>query len=157
MRTEPDNSYVPEKETERAEFLAWSARLGPITAEALAQRNDLSNAKARERLDEAVRLGLMEKHSVLVGYSDLYTVTVDGRRLARKQAQAGGYVYLPRMRTAHVNNREVRHTIACGGGSRVSSSGVRAMNGARTPRTWWRGRPPRMGSLSRCRWRWRSS
>jgi hypothetical protein len=115
MRTEPDSSYVPEKEAERAEFLAWSTRLGPITAEALAQRNDLSNAKARERLDEAVRLGLMEKHSVLVGYSDLYTVTVAGRSLVRKQAQAGGYVYLPRMRTAHVNNREVRHTIACAG------------------------------------------
>ncbi len=115
MRNEPDSSYVPEKETERAEFLAWSTRLGPITAEALAHRNDLSNAKARERLDEAVRLGLMEKHSVLVGYSDLYTVTVDGRRLARKQAHAGGYVYPAGIRTARVNTREVRHTIACAG------------------------------------------
>jgi hypothetical protein len=115
MRNEPDSSYVPEKERERAEFLAWSTRLGPITAEALSQRNDLSKKKARERLNEAVRLGLMEKHSVLVGYSDLYTVTVAGRSLARKHAQAGGYVYLTRMRTAHVNNREVRHTIACAG------------------------------------------
>ena len=115
MRTEPDSSYVPEKEAERAEFLAWSMRLGPITAEALSQRNDLSHKKARERLNEAVRLGFMEKHSVLVGYSDLYTVTAAGRGLARKQAQAGGYVYPTGIRTARVNNREVRHTIACAG------------------------------------------
>jgi hypothetical protein len=94
-------------------MLSWSTRLGPITPEALAERNRLSITNARKRLNEAVRLGLMEKHSLLVGYSSLYRVTVTGRNLARKHADAGGYVYPKGMSTARVTIKEARHTIAC--------------------------------------------
>jgi hypothetical protein len=100
---------------QRAEMLNWSTRIGAITPEALAERNQVSITNARKRLNEAVRLGLMEKHSVLVGYSPLYRVTQAGRRLAHKHADAGGYVYPKGMPTARVTIKEARHTIACTG------------------------------------------
>jgi hypothetical protein len=100
---------------QRAEMLNWSTRIGAVTPEALAERNQMSITNARKRLNEAVRLGHMEKHSVLVGYSPLYRVTVAGRRLAHKHAEAGGYVYPKGMPTARVTIKEARHTIACAG------------------------------------------
>jgi hypothetical protein len=105
--------YVPRQAIERARTLAWITALGAITAEALSKRDDLSIAAARERLDEAVELGLMERHSLLVGYSDLYTVTSSGRTEARKHADAGGYSYPEGLRTARVTIKDARHTIAC--------------------------------------------
>jgi len=98
---------------QRARTLAWAIALGPITAEALAERDELSIDVARERLDEAVGMGLMDRHSVLVGYPALYTQTSAGRRLARTHAAAGGYVYPQNLRVARVSIREARHTIAC--------------------------------------------
>jgi hypothetical protein len=105
--------YVPRQAIERARTLAWITALGAITAEALSKRDDLSIAAARERLDEAVELGLMERHSLLVGYSDLYAVTSSGRTEARKHADAGGYSYPEGLRTARVTIKDARHTIAC--------------------------------------------
>ncbi len=106
-------AYVPQQAIERARTIAWTTALGAITVEALSERDALSAATAKERLDEAVGLGLLEKHSVLVGYSDLYTATVAGRKLARKHADAGGYSYPEGLRTARVTIKEARHTIAC--------------------------------------------
>jgi ParB-like chromosome segregation protein Spo0J len=98
---------------EQARTIAWTTALGAITVEALAERDELSIDVAREHLDGAVGLELMEKHSVLVGYPDLYTATIAGRRAARKHADAGGYTYPEGLRTARVTIREARHTIAC--------------------------------------------
>jgi hypothetical protein len=105
--------YVSQQVLQRAGMIAWTTALGAITAEALAERSELSIDAAREGLDEAVDLGLLEKHSVLVGYSDLYTATNAGRRLARKHAAAGGYAYPQGLRVARVSIKDARHTIAC--------------------------------------------
>ncbi len=98
---------------EQARTIAWTTALGAITAEALAERDDLSADVARGHLDELVGSELLERHSVLVGHPDLYTATIAGRRLARKHAHAGGYRYPEGLRTARVTIREARHMIAC--------------------------------------------
>ena len=72
-------------------------------------------AVAGERLDEAVQKGLLKRESVLVGYSALYTVTSSGRKLARRYAHAGGYVYPKTVRTPVVSIKEARHMVACAG------------------------------------------
>ncbi len=105
--------YVPEQEVQRAGLLAWTPGLGAVTAEAVAERNEVSVEVAEERLEEAVRLGLMEKTAILVGYSPLYSVTIDGRRLARKHEVLGGYRYPLGITKWHVTIRSARHTIAC--------------------------------------------
>jgi hypothetical protein len=105
--------YVPPYAIERARILAWATAVGAITAEALAERDGLSTATAKERLDEAVGLGLLECHSLLVGYSDLYTVTRAGRTMARKHSDAGGYSYPEGLPTARATIKDARHTIAC--------------------------------------------
>jgi hypothetical protein len=106
-------TYVPQKVIERAKTIAWTVALGMVTPEALAVREQLSTAAAKDRLDEATGLGLLERHSVLVGYPDLYTTTFAGRGLARKYADAGGYVFPQGLSAARVTIREARHTIAC--------------------------------------------
>jgi len=58
-------------------------------------------------------LKFLERHSVLVGYSDLYTVTIAGRREARRHADAGGYSYPKGLRMAGVAIKDTRHMIAC--------------------------------------------
>ena len=104
----PDASTI-----QQARTIAWTTALGAITAEALAERDELSTDVVREQLDELVGSELLERHSVLVGHPDLYTATIAGRRLARKHAHAGGYRYPEGLRTARVTIREARHMIAC--------------------------------------------
>jgi len=111
--TAPAVTSSPREDIHQAATIAWATALGAITAEAVAERDEVSVAVARECLDEAVGLELMERHSVLVGYPDLYTVTIAGRKLARKNAEAGGYAYPEGLRTARVTIKEARHTIAC--------------------------------------------
>jgi hypothetical protein len=106
-------TYAPQRVIQRAEMIAWVETLGAITAEALAVREELSTDVARERLDEAVELGFLDRHSVLVGYSDLYVARTAGRRFSRKHADAGGYAYPDGLRTARVTIKEARHLIAC--------------------------------------------
>jgi ParB-like chromosome segregation protein Spo0J len=106
-------TYVPREIIQRARTLAWATALGAITAEALAERDELSIDVVREGLDEAVGLGLMKRHLVLVGYSALYTATPAGRRLAAKHAGAGGYTLPKRLGPSAVNIRDARHMIAC--------------------------------------------
>jgi hypothetical protein len=106
-------AFVSPETIQQARTIAWATALGAITAEALAERDELSTDVARERLDELVGLELLEHHSVLVDHPDLYTATVAGRRLARKHAGAGCYTYPEGLRTARVSIREARHMIAC--------------------------------------------
>jgi len=108
-------TFVPQQILAQAAMLAWTAGLGAVTPEALAEREDVSAKIASGRLDEAVRLGLLDRESLLVGYSSLYTVTPKGRRLARKYQDAGEYVYPERLRTSRVSIKDARHMIACAG------------------------------------------
>jgi hypothetical protein len=106
-------AYVSPETIKQGRTIAWTTALGAITAEALAERDDLSVAAAREQLDELAGLELVERHSILVDHPDLYTATIAGRRVARKHAGAGGYTYPEGLRTARVTIKDARHTIAC--------------------------------------------
>jgi hypothetical protein len=108
-------TYVPEQTMQRAAMLAWAIGLNAVTSEALAERDQVPAVIARERLDEAVSMGLLNRQSVLVDYPALYTVTPAGRKLARKHAPDGGYVYPMGLRMPRVNIATARHTIACAG------------------------------------------
>jgi hypothetical protein len=108
-------TYVPQQVLRRAAQVAWITAYGAVTPEAFAEREQVSVAVAGERLDEAVQRGLLKRESVLTAYSALYTVTSDGRRLARRYAHAGEYAYPKGLRTRVVSIKEVRHTIACAG------------------------------------------
>jgi hypothetical protein len=106
---------VPQQVLSQAALIAWTARYGAVTPEALAEHQRMSVAEAAERLDEAVRKGLLKRESVLVGYSPLYTVSTAGRNLARRHGDTGGYVYPKGLRTPVVSIKETRHMIACAG------------------------------------------
>src|ERR1700728_289542 len=108
-------TYVPQQVLGRAAQVAWITAYGAITPEAFAEREQVNVTVAGERLDEAVRRGLLKRESVLVGYPALYTVTSDGRNLARRYARAGGYVYPKGVRTPRVSIKEARHLVACAG------------------------------------------
>ena len=96
-------------------MLAWTTGLGAVTPEALAEREDVSARIAGGRLDDAVRLGLLDRWSVLVGYSSLYTVTPKGRGLARKHQDAGSYTYPKGLGVSRIGIKDARHMIACAG------------------------------------------
>jgi hypothetical protein len=106
-------NYVPQQVLDHAATIAWATGLSAITPEALAVRNELEIAVAREHLDDAVRLEMMDKKSILVGYSPLYSVTEYGRKLARKHEDAGGYTYPLGLVKCRVTIKGVRHLIAC--------------------------------------------
>jgi len=108
-------TYVPQQVVQEAALTAWTTRLGAVTPEALAERDEIDVAEARERLDRAAGSGLLERKPILVGYSALYTVTVAGRKLARKHQDAGGYSYHSGISTCHVTIKNARHLIACAG------------------------------------------
>jgi hypothetical protein len=105
-------TFIPPQVIQQAGMIAWADVLGAITAEALAEREKLSIDVARKCLDEAVELGFLDRHSVLVGHSDLYAATAAGRQLAHKHADAGGYSCPQGMRKARVSIKQARHTIA---------------------------------------------
>lgn len=63
---------------ERKEIVRWTARMGAVTAEALAHRGDISVPSARARLLAAERAGLLSRHRPLAGEPALYTVTRAG-------------------------------------------------------------------------------
>jgi hypothetical protein len=65
---------------ERMSVLDWTARIGAVTAEALAHRGQTTVGAARARLVAARRAGLLERHRPLAGRPALYTVTRAGLR-----------------------------------------------------------------------------
>lgn len=67
---------------ERIAIVRWAAGLGAITAEALADRLDVTVASARARLLAAERGGLLERRRPLTGHPALYTATRCGLRAA---------------------------------------------------------------------------
>ncbi len=105
--------YVPKQVVQKAALSAWIARLGAVTPEAVAEREQIPVAQAREQLDEATGLGLLERKPILVGYSALYMITSAGRKLARKHQDAGNYRYPSGINRCHVTIKNARHLIAC--------------------------------------------
>lgn len=65
---------------ERVALIRWAARMGAVTAEALADRQGISVASARARLLAAERARLLSRRRPLVGQPALYTVTPAGLR-----------------------------------------------------------------------------
>jgi hypothetical protein len=65
---------------ERVAIVGWTARMGGITAEALADRQGTSVASARSRLLAAERARLLSSRRPLVGQPALYTATRVGLR-----------------------------------------------------------------------------
>jgi hypothetical protein len=66
---------------DHAAIVGWTARIGAITADALAARRDISVASARARLLGAERHGLLRRSRPLTGHPTLYTVTRAGLRV----------------------------------------------------------------------------
>jgi hypothetical protein len=67
---------------ERLDALQWTARVGAVTAEALADRQRTNVATARSRLRAAEKRGLLSRRAPLAGRPALYTVTRSGLRAA---------------------------------------------------------------------------
>jgi hypothetical protein len=68
--------------SERVEILRWTARIGAVTAEALAERTDATLPSARARLLAAERAQLVSRQRPLTGQPALYTVTPAGMRIS---------------------------------------------------------------------------
>jgi hypothetical protein len=90
---------------ERVEILRWTARMGAVTADALADRHGASLASARSRLQGAERDGQLSSWRPLAGQPALYTVTRAGLR-------ATGLEGLEPCRVTVAN---AAHAIACAG------------------------------------------
>jgi hypothetical protein len=80
-----------------------TARLGFLTAEALAAHSGCSVAAARGRLQHGVRLGLLDRSRPLLGRPSLFTATRAGLRAADAQG----------LEPARVSAAGARHALAC--------------------------------------------
>lgn len=90
-------------ELARAALVRWTARLGAVTAEALAESARLSVPSARARLSAAERRGLLRGWRPLVDQPRLFTATRAGLR-------ACGCTELA---PAGVSASNTRHAVAC--------------------------------------------
>jgi hypothetical protein len=88
---------------ERVSIVQWAARIGAITAEALADHLATTPASARARLLAAERAQLLARQRPLAGAPALYTVTRTGLRVA----DLGG------IDPCRVSASNARHLIAC--------------------------------------------
>ncbi len=88
---------------ERVALLRWTARVGAITADALAHLDEVSIATARSRLGWLVRARLLSASRLLYDEPSLYTVTRGGLR----------EVGLPALEPARVSVANATHTLAC--------------------------------------------
>jgi hypothetical protein len=67
-------------EQDRKSIIGWAARMGAVTAEAVAVREELAVASARSRLSAAAREGLLSRCRPLAGKASLYAITSSGLR-----------------------------------------------------------------------------
>lgn len=65
----------------RLALVRWAAELGAVTADALAEREGISVASARSRLQAAGRAGLLDAERPLRERPTLYTITRSGLRV----------------------------------------------------------------------------
>jgi hypothetical protein len=70
---------------ERKAIMQWTARLGAVTDEALADRLEVSVASARGRLQALQKAGWVSRKRPLAGQPALYTATRAGLRVAALQ------------------------------------------------------------------------
>jgi hypothetical protein len=96
-----DRAHSPE----RVAILEWAARMGAVTAEAVAQRERCSVAAARSRLLAAERARLLSRTRPLAEQPALYVITPKGLR-------ASG---LSGLRACRITPANARHAIACAG------------------------------------------
>ncbi len=87
----------------RIEIVAWTARIGAITAEALALRECCTVASARARLGAAQRAGLLERARPLAGEPALFTATRNGLNSAE----------LRDLEPGRLSVATARHAIVC--------------------------------------------
>ena len=88
---------------ERVAIVLWAARMGAITAEALASRGQVSVASARGRLLAAARAGLLLRHRPLADQPALFSATAAGIRIAGVRG----------LQPARVSAANARHAILC--------------------------------------------
>jgi hypothetical protein len=94
---------APAVQRGRADLLRWTARIGAVTADALALLDDVSVASASSRLVAAGRDGLLTRHRLLIAAPAIYTATASGVR-------AAGVAGLEPVRISVAN---APHTLAC--------------------------------------------
>ncbi len=88
---------------DREAIIRWTARMGAVTAEALAHRHGISVESARARLTGAVHAGLLTRHRPLTGAPALYTTTRAGLRACG----------LAGLDPARVGAANAQHSIVC--------------------------------------------
>src|SRR5262249_13398432 len=94
-------SHTPSRE--RAAIVRWTARIGAVTAEALAEREGVTAASARARLLAAERAGLLSRQRPLAEQPALYTATRRGLGAPGPGGPA----------PCRVSAANARHLIAC--------------------------------------------
>jgi hypothetical protein len=82
-RSKPKSKLAPTPE--RKAIMQWTARMGAVTDEALADRLDTSVASARGRLQVLQKAGWLSRKRPLAGQPALYTATRAGLRVAALQ------------------------------------------------------------------------
>jgi hypothetical protein len=87
----------------RLDVLQWTARVGAVTAEALADRQRTTVATARSRLRAAEKRGLLARRAPLAGRPPLYTITRAGLRVAGSRG----------LEPARVSPASAWHLIVC--------------------------------------------
>jgi hypothetical protein len=93
------------QQRERLAIIQWTARMGAVTAEALACREGTSVASARSRLVAAERGGLVSRRRPLAGHPALYTITRAGLRGSGLQG----------FEPCRVSSSTALHMIVCAG------------------------------------------
>ena len=88
---------------ERMDVLQWTARVGAVTAEALAGRQRTTVATARSRLRAAEQRGLLSRQAPLAGRPALYTITSAGLRASDARG----------LEPARVSPANASHLIVC--------------------------------------------
>ena len=88
---------------ERVALLDWTARIGAVTAEALAHREGTTVASARGKLSAAECARLLTRCRPLAGYPALYTVTPRGLRVSALRG----------IDPCRVSAANARHLITC--------------------------------------------
>jgi hypothetical protein len=88
---------------ERLAVLQWTARIGAVTAEALADRQRTTVATARSRLRAAEKRGLLSRRAPLAGEPALYTITAAGLRASGARG----------LEPARVSPANASHLIVC--------------------------------------------
>jgi hypothetical protein len=88
---------------ERMDVLQWTARVGAVTAEALAGRKRTTVATAQSRLRAAEQRGLLSRQAPLAGKPALYTITPAGLRASGARG----------LEPARVSPANASHLIVC--------------------------------------------